>query len=418
MTRQLGSFAISPARRLYIVFLVACGILTAAENSKAQVNVTESFDVGAGTRFDLFLNNDVTRPKPATQNDPSDTTVIKDAFGGTRTVVDGGGNILTNHFGFTHTNNAGGTAPGEFGGEFNWFDEGAVADTTLGGEFHPTDPVVIQAKMRLDDIGLDNDQRITLGYYNLPSTPAATDFDRGQVTAGIGFVGGARFLLEINGNSSGAINIPGGFDPDTGLTDTFDVDLTLHFDSGSNMAWFEGTVAGIPINQFTFSNAANAAKTFNSFAIAQSYLREAQDAYRRGVGWVDDLTYSVVSDLGIDNPNPAYVDTASATGNGGDYNGDGVVDAADYVIWRRNSGTSGTPGTVPGDGTGSDLSGTPDGVVDQSDYDFWRSKFGTTVGSGSSLSSASVPEPSLAILLLIGAASIAGSVSRGRREVD
>jgi Concanavalin A-like lectin/glucanases superfamily len=81
----------------------------------------------------------------------------------------------------------------------------------------------------------------------------------------------------------------------------------------------------------------------------------------------------------------------------GDYNGNGVVDAADYVVWRD--------GNIAADGTGP--SGTPDGVVDGLDYAFWRAHFGNTTnpGGGSSLSeSAAVPEPaSLAsVLIAIG----------------
>jgi hypothetical protein len=131
-------------------------------------------------------------------------------------------------------------------------------------------------------------------------------------------------------------------------------------------------------------------------------LREAQDAYRRGVAWIDDLTYSVVSDLGIDNPNPTRIGPPPVVGNGGDYNDDGTVNAADYVVWRKNFGTMGTPGSVLGDGTGNDLLGTPDGDVDQFDYDFWKSRFGMEVmGSGSGLVTATVPEPATAVLLLV-----------------
>ncbi len=78
--------------------------------------------------------------------------------------------------------------------------------------------------------------------------------------------------------------------------------------------------------------------------------------------------------------------TPSATAVAGDYNGNGVVDAADYVLWRNTLGQSVTAGTgADGDG---------DGVVTQSDYGFWRARFGNTSGSGSgSLANANVPEP-------------------------
>ena len=61
----------------------------------------------------------------------------------------------------------------------------------------------------------------------------------------------------------------------------------------------------------------------------------------------------------------------------GDFNHNGVVDAADYVVWRKGLGT----------------------IYTQSDYDMWRAHFGQTAGSGAALPSAeplsaAVPEPS------------------------
>ena len=54
----------------------------------------------------------------------------------------------------------------------------------------------------------------------------------------------------------------------------------------------------------------------------------------------------------------------TAGGVPGDYNGNGVVDAVDYVLWRNALGTNVTPGTgADGDGNG---------IIEQSDYTFWR----------------------------------------------
>ena len=48
----------------------------------------------------------------------------------------------------------------------------------------------------------------------------------------------------------------------------------------------------------------------------------------------------------------------------GDYNGDGIVDAADYAIWRDTLGST-TDLRADGDG---------DGVIDPGDYDTWAAK--------------------------------------------
>jgi hypothetical protein len=70
----------------------------------------------------------------------------------------------------------------------------------------------------------------------------------------------------------------------------------------------------------------------------------------------------------------------------GDFNGNGAVDAADYVLWRNGGPLQNDP--------------TP-GVVDQSDYDLWRANFGRTSGSGSALGAGNVPEPAAAALVCI-----------------
>ncbi|MEX0610642.1 MAG: SUMF1/EgtB/PvdO family nonheme iron enzyme, partial [Pirellulales bacterium] len=70
----------------------------------------------------------------------------------------------------------------------------------------------------------------------------------------------------------------------------------------------------------------------------------------------------------------------------GDYNHDDSVDAADYVVWRKNSGTS-------------------------EEYTIWRANFGNMLGSGSAIAT-SAPEPST---LLLGAMAGLGLLWRRRR---
>ena len=59
----------------------------------------------------------------------------------------------------------------------------------------------------------------------------------------------------------------------------------------------------------------------------------------------------------------------------GDYNSNGIVDAADYVTWRENVGQPSQ--TLPNDTTGV--------IIGDAQYNLWRSNFGNTVpvpGSG------------------------------------
>jgi hypothetical protein len=94
---------------------------------------------------------------------------------------------------------------------------------------------------------------------------------------------------------------------------------------------------------------------------------------------------------------------AGATGQAavpGDYNGNGTVDAADYVVWRDHRGLMSGATPAQGDGTG-------DGMVNDADLSFWQARFGTT-GSASAAAVeplAAVPEPS-SLLLGIGTAAI------------
>jgi len=76
-----------------------------------------------------------------------------------------------------------------------------------------------------------------------------------------------------------------------------------------------------------------------------------------------------------------------AAGLAGDYNGDGAVDAADYVVWRRDNGS-------------------PEG------YDTWRENFGVTLPGGGGASPTSVPE--LGTFALVVMCICLAGVGRGR----
>jgi endoglucanase len=83
----------------------------------------------------------------------------------------------------------------------------------------------------------------------------------------------------------------------------------------------------------------------------------------------------------------------------GDFNRDGTVDAADYVVWRHTLGQY-----VP---LGSGADGDRDGLIDDDDYSFWTTNFGATFGSGARAQSATtVPEPSAASMMSFAALAI------------
>ena len=106
--------------------------------------------------------------------------------------------------------------------------------------------------------------------------------------------------------------------------------------------------------------------------------------------------FAHLTDLNI---NVDQVRFFTAAGVQGDYNGNGTVDAADYVLWR-NGGPLQNEVNTPG-------------TVDASDYTAWRARFGNTSGSGS-LVGAAVPEPSA--LLLACSAVVGALVTAVRRQ--
>lgn len=81
-----------------------------------------------------------------------------------------------------------------------------------------------------------------------------------------------------------------------------------------------------------------------------------------------------------------------------DYNHNGIVDAPDYVLWRKTLN-----GTAAPAGSGAD--GNVDGTVNPPDYTLWLSHFGNPMGAGAGggLSTTTVPEPTSCALLTIGA---------------
>jgi hypothetical protein len=71
----------------------------------------------------------------------------------------------------------------------------------------------------------------------------------------------------------------------------------------------------------------------------------------------------------------------------GDYTDDGVVNAADYVAWRKLAGTN-----IP-----LENETRSPGQTDNDDYQAWRENFGNTA-SGSGNFAANTPEPSTWLL--------------------
>ncbi len=105
--------------------------------------------------------------------------------------------------------------------------------------------------------------------------------------------------------------------------------------------------------------------------------------------------FSATGTVGEDNY--TLTSLVAPAGVAGDYNDNGIVDAADYVLWRN----------------GGPLENEVDspGTVNQADYTAWRARFGNGTGAGGALSGSAIPEPATLACLLIA---IAGLLLRGR----
>jgi hypothetical protein len=92
----------------------------------------------------------------------------------------------------------------------------------------------------------------------------------------------------------------------------------------------------------------------------------------------------------------------------GDYSGDGVVDAADYTLWRNKLGSPA--------GSLANRNPANSGPISMADYTYWKSRFGATSGAGLggiALAATNVPEPTTWWLGVVGVLAT-GSACRRR----
>jgi glucose/arabinose dehydrogenase len=143
------------------------------------------------------------------------------------------------------------------------------------------------------------------------------------------------------------------------------------------------------------------AELSNSFALTELFLLgasgvsttsplelgHAYDPSVLGAGVAGDLQFHFAPQ-GTSNLSPGAVTYATPGPLAGDYNGNGTVDAADYVVWRKTLGST----------TVLNADGDDNGRVDQYDYAVWRFTFGNSAGAGSAAPS-NAPEPCGSVLL-------------------
>lgn len=141
------------------------------------------------------------------------------------------------------------------------------------------------------------------------------------------------------------------------------------------------TTVEIPFSEFVDS-ANNTLTLLNTGLLANShYLRIAISSSTDGAQIYQIDNFRLLTEVSQGVP--------------GDYNSNGVVDGADYVVWRKHLGQT---FQLP-----NEVTGTSVGTVTPEDYAAWRVRFGNTSGAGSLAGNQAVPEPSSVALVLVAA---------------
>jgi autotransporter-associated beta strand protein len=166
-----------------------------------------------------------------------------------------------------------------------------------------------------------------------------------------------------------------------GMTNPFLADLAdVLLTSGATMDLnFVGTDL---IDELRFNGVGQVTGTWGSLASTATH----KSAFFTGTGLLQVSTYVAP---------PSLV---------GDYNGNGVVDAADYTVWRDSLGSGTALANRDPLNTGN---------VSQADFISWRNNFGATLGSGAgSLATSAVPEPATIALVAMCVAFAASGARR------
>ncbi|MEM8865118.1 MAG: sulfatase-like hydrolase/transferase [Planctomycetota bacterium] len=148
----------------------------------------------------------------------------------------------------------------------------------------------------------------------------------------------------------------------------------LHFDSPTSQAGdqslmgsitFDTPILGLLFSESTLDASELITGVTGSFALGDRSLLASGG---EGLFSFSDDLYTLNFDLTLDQSELTQLRVLTATREPGDYNSDGVIDAADFLIWKEDYGAE---GIFRADGNG-------DGVVDIVDYNVWRDRYTLT----------------------------------------
>jgi hypothetical protein len=204
----------------------------------------------------------------------------------------------------------------------------------------------------------------------------------------VGNTAGKHLLIATSGFGS----LPGGVTPDF----TFNQSTTPF-----TFPFFNPNATNITI---TFSGS-NDSMNFSGASLPKNGINSLTDAGATGFPpGTPNISSGINSPTNFSGASGSV--NLSAPAPTGDYNGNHVVDAGDYVVWRKTLNNAASP-------AGSGADGNSSGTIDAGDYTFWRARFGNAAGGGTIGPGSAVPEPVVGMLLLV-AYSILGSFRRRR----
>jgi hypothetical protein len=280
----------------------------------------------------------------------------------------------SNNYGFSNTDFAGGT-PGEAGGAVSSRTEVTTwyADTNLGGSFSPQLSLMASGRLTVDSVEPGFDGGFDIGFFDNLSTTLS---DRGGIEEALVFS-----ILEQSSTTYRVRVRFGNVASDATSSHVLDAGTDYLFDlrydpSGGGMdvgrlvAEFRLAADDSLIVTQTVDNSSTLTYDLNSFGFATLDFDVNNPAANV---FIDDLAYG----------EPTTTETP------GDYDGDGIVGASDYAVFRD---TLGSTSDLRADGNGSNM-------IDHGDFQTWSANFGNS--SGPQAGAASIPEPAGLSLALV-----------------
>lgn len=197
------------------------------------------------------------------------------------------------------------------------------------------------------------------------------------------------------------------------LGDLVSVDGVLNIANNGETVWAYQGELGVPSSFLSVISSEGFLNTLegtgltegvNAIGLNAGFEHAQYIGPRAGEGSIPDYLPLIAGDIAnnwFQENNPSGVDyladlTPFTVSKPGDFNGDTLVDAADYAVWRNNLGED--EGVLMGGGDGLD-------GVDMKDYDIWRAHFGAAPAPVAAANT--TPEPTAVVIAVAALAALA-----------